>query len=56
VDDNAREDPNLGQFEEEDIIMADWCFMCKRSRKCVDHLLLHCEVENYESESLVFLV
>ncbi|KAF5457906.1 hypothetical protein F2P56_021979 [Juglans regia] len=26
------------------IIIADWCCMCKRGGESVDHLLLHCEV------------
>jgi hypothetical protein len=26
------------------IIVVDWCCMCKKSRKTVDHLLLHCEI------------
>jgi hypothetical protein len=26
------------------IIVMDWCCMCKKSRESINHLLLHCEV------------
>jgi hypothetical protein len=26
------------------VIVMDWCCMCKKSEKTIDHLLLHCEV------------
>jgi hypothetical protein len=26
------------------IIVVDWCYMCKKSREFVDHLLLRCEI------------
>jgi hypothetical protein len=26
------------------LIVVDWCCMCKKSGEMVDHLLLHCEV------------
>lgn len=27
-----------------DIIVMEWCCMCKKNGKTVDHLFLHCEV------------
>jgi hypothetical protein len=27
-----------------DIVVVEWCFMCKKHEKSVDHLLLHCDV------------
>lgn len=24
--------------------VVDWCFMCKKSKETVDHLLLYCEI------------
>jgi hypothetical protein len=26
------------------VIVVDWCCMCKKSGKSTDHLLLHCEI------------
>jgi hypothetical protein len=26
------------------IVVVDWCYMCKKNGESVDHLLLHCEV------------
>jgi hypothetical protein len=26
------------------IVVVDWCYMCKKNSESVDHLLLHCEV------------
>ena len=26
------------------LIVLDWCYMCKRCRESVDHLLLHCSI------------
>ena len=26
------------------IVVTEWCFMCKKSSESIDHLLLHCEV------------
>ena len=33
--------------------MLDWCYMCKRCRESVDHLLLQCPIA-YEVWSMVF--
>jgi hypothetical protein len=27
------------------VIVVDWCYMCKNSEESIDHLLLHSEVE-----------
>ena len=35
------------------VIVLDWCYMCKRCEKLVDHLLLHCSIAS-ELWSLVF--
>ena len=35
------------------IAVVEWCFMCKRCRKSVDHLLLHCPIA-YDLWSMVF--
>ena len=26
------------------IVVVEWCYMCKKSEDSIDHLLLHCEV------------
>jgi hypothetical protein len=26
------------------VVVIDWCCMCKKSGETIDHLLLHCEV------------
>jgi hypothetical protein len=25
-------------------VVVEWCYMCKKNRESVDHLLLHCEI------------
>ena len=35
------------------VIVLNWCYMCKRCEKSVDHLLLHCSIA-WELWSLVF--
>jgi hypothetical protein len=34
----------LDNLRKKNIIVMEWCYMCKRSGKSIDHLLLHCEV------------
>jgi hypothetical protein len=35
------------------VMMVDWCCMCKKSEESIDHLFLHCEVAR-ELWSLLF--
>lgn len=34
----------LNNMRKSHIIVMNWCFMCKKSGKSIDHLLLHCEI------------
>jgi hypothetical protein len=34
----------MDNLRNEHVIIVDWCFMCKKSREFVDHLLLHREI------------
>jgi hypothetical protein len=34
----------LDNLRKRNVIVVDWCCMCKRSRESIDNLLLHCEV------------
>jgi hypothetical protein len=34
----------LDNLRKSNLIVVDWCCMCKKSRKTIDHLLLHCKV------------
>jgi hypothetical protein len=33
----------LDNLKKRNVIVVDWCYMCKKSRGSIDHLLLHCE-------------
>jgi hypothetical protein len=26
------------------VVVIEWCFMCKKNGESIDHLLLHCEI------------
>jgi hypothetical protein len=32
-----------GLLRRQQIIVVDWCYLCKKNRETVDHLLLHCK-------------
>jgi hypothetical protein len=34
----------MDNLRKQNLIVVDWCCMCKKSGKTIDHLLLHCEV------------
>lgn len=34
----------MDKLRKRNIVLVDWCCMCKRSRQSVDHLLLHIEI------------
>jgi hypothetical protein len=34
----------MDNLRKKNIIVMDWCCMCKKSGESIDHLLLHCEV------------
>lgn len=34
----------LNNLRKQNLIMVDWCCMCKTSGETIDHILLHCEV------------
>jgi hypothetical protein len=34
----------LDNLRKRKVILVDWCSMCKRSGKFIDHLLLYCAV------------
>jgi len=40
-----REDFTLDNLRKWDVILVDWCVMCKKNWESVDHHLLHCEVD-----------
>ena len=43
----------IDNFRKRRVLVLDWCYMCKRCRELVDHLLLHCPVA-WELWSLLF--
>ena len=45
--------PNGSNLWQRHISVLEWCFMCKRYGKSVDHLLLHCPIA-YKLWSMVF--
>jgi hypothetical protein len=34
----------LDNMRKKHVIVLDWCCMCKKNGKFIDHLVLHCEV------------
>jgi hypothetical protein len=34
----------LDNQRKKNIILIEWCYMCKQNGESIDHLLLHCEV------------
>jgi hypothetical protein len=34
----------LNNLHKKNIIVTEWCCMCKHSGESIDHLLLHCDV------------
>ena len=43
----------IDNFRRRRVLVLDWCYMCKRCKELVDHLLLHCPVA-WELWSLLF--
>jgi hypothetical protein len=35
----------LDNLRERNIIVMEWCYMCKTSEESIDHLFLHCMVD-----------
>ena len=44
----------MDNLKKQCIIVVDWCFMGKKNREYVEHLLLHCEVATALSERSLF--
>jgi hypothetical protein len=36
--------PTVDNLRKRNIVVVDWCCMCKKCRETVDHLLLYCEI------------
>jgi hypothetical protein len=34
----------LDNLRKRNVVVVEWCCMCKKSEKSIDHLLIHCEV------------
>jgi hypothetical protein len=34
----------MDNLRKKNIIVMEWCCMCKKSEESIDHLFLHCEV------------
>jgi hypothetical protein len=34
----------LDNLQKMNVIMAEWCYMCKKCGESIDHIFLHCEV------------
>ena len=43
----------LDRLWDKEVPVMDWCYMCKRSRESVNHLLLHCPIA-FELRSMVW--
>jgi hypothetical protein len=52
VDGSIRKNTDLDSLRKRNIIVVDWCCMCKKSEESIDHLLFHCEGERFKE--LVF--
>jgi hypothetical protein len=44
VDSSFRENFDLDNLRKRNIVVVEWCCMCKKSGESIDHLSLHCEV------------
>jgi len=33
-----------GNLRKKNVIVIEWCCLCKKSGESIDHLLLHCEI------------
>lgn len=34
----------LGKLRAMNVVVVEWCFIFKKNRESIDHLLIHCEV------------
>jgi hypothetical protein len=44
VDNSIRKILTLDNLRKRNVVVVEWCCMCKKSGESIDHLLIHCEV------------
>jgi hypothetical protein len=34
----------LDNLKKRNVVVVEWCYLCRKSGESIDHLLIHCEV------------